>query len=428
MTSSASCSSNPNSIVVGTPALKGGRYVIPFSVPGELKPFFRSDEFWFECPDAGKVPESIAVVPAVANLLPFAWVFDYELRVGAIDKDFYDAVPEIKRGYDDMVVDLALNGSFSAERTVDNAYIGEGHSPLLLFSGGVDAWCTLARHSAEKPHLVTVWGADVDCDNESGWRVVDRHSISVSNDYGLDYSYVRSNFRDMINYRVLDGAPIMVSCDYRWWYNLQHGIAIIGLAAPLAYACKAPRIYIASSNTEMDKPYVCASDPTIDNYFAVAGCRAFHDAYELTRQGKVDVIVRYAEEMGALKCGLRVCYHVQSGKNCCRCEKCARTIMEILAAGGDPRAFGFDYTPAQFDILMWRMRHVFRLVYPEFYYDVAAAVKERAIELPKSARWVLSDDLASVCDNEFKRAWDRFHRFGAGLYHGIDDWVKGKTR
>ena len=416
-----------NKILLSAPVLHNGRYTVQFTVPDRLKPFFRSDEFWFECPDAGEVPESIAVVPAVANLLPFAWVFGCELTVSAIDKDFFEAVPEIKSGYDDMVVGLALNGAFYADEVVDNSCTIEGGSPLSLFSGGVDAWCTLARHSSEKPHLVTVWGADVDCSNESGWKVVDEHSSSVAIDYDLDYSYVRSNFRDMIAYRVLDASSIMASNDYRWWYNLQHGIGIIGLAAPLAYACGAPRIYIASSNTEMDKPYVCASDPTIDNHFAVAGCRAVHDGYELSRQGKVDAIVRYAKEAAA-KVSLRVCYHVQSGRNCCRCEKCARTILEILAAGGVPKDFGFDYAPWQFDILMWRMRNVFRMTKPFYYHDIADAARGNGVTLPRSANWLYSDDLDAICDNGFKRGWEKFHRIGANLYHGIDDRLKGKVR
>lgn len=427
MTAPVSSDTSFNIISIGRPVLDGCRYSIPFSVPEKLNSFFRSDEFWFECPDAGEVPESIAVIPAVANLLPFAWVFDCELRVDSIDKTFYEAVPDIKRGYENMACDLILNGSFSVNRVVDNHCDGENGSPLSLFSGGVDAWCTLARHSDEKPHLVTVWGADVDCENPSGWKKVDEHSASVSSGYGLSYSYVRSNFRNFINYRILDASPTMAACDYHWWYNLQHGIGIIGLAAPLAYACKAPRIYIASSNTEMDKPYVCASDPTIDNYFAVADCRAFHDGYELTRQDKVDTIVQYAKSVAA-RVSLRVCYHVQSGKNCCRCEKCARTILEILSSGGNPREFGFTYSSLQFAVLMWRMEHVFRLVYPEFYYDIAAAVRERGITLPVTARWVLSDDLASICDNKFKRNWERFHAFGANLYHGIKDQINSKKR
>lgn len=102
--------------------------------------------------------------------------------------------------------------------------------------------------------------------------------------------------------------------------------------------------------------------------------------------------------------------------------------MEILTSGGNPREFGFNYTSLQFAILMWRMEHVFRLVYPEFYYDIAAAVRDRGITLPVTARWVPSDDLASVCDNKFKRNWERFHAFGANLYHGIKDRINTKKR
>ena len=63
MTASASSETSFNIISIGRPVLDGCRYSIPFSVPEKLKPFFRSDEFWFECPDAGDVPESIAVYP-----------------------------------------------------------------------------------------------------------------------------------------------------------------------------------------------------------------------------------------------------------------------------------------------------------------------------------------------------------------------------
>lgn len=29
--------------------------------------------------------------------------------------------------------------------------------------------------------------------------------------------------------------------------------------------------------------------------------------------------------------------------NCCKCEKCYRTMMNILSAHGDPNKFGFRY-------------------------------------------------------------------------------------
>ena len=31
-------------------------------------------------------------------------------------------------------------------------------APLLLFSGGADAWCTFVRHADEMPYFVSKWG------------------------------------------------------------------------------------------------------------------------------------------------------------------------------------------------------------------------------------------------------------------------------
>lgn len=405
-------------IYVGRPICENGRYIIPFKLPQELYPYFREHSFWFECPDAGEVPGSIAAVPAVANLIPFAWVFDCVLQIETLDRSFYEAIPKIKQGYIDMLPRLSLGGKLKVGNLVDNNIEACGR-PLLLFSGGVDAWCTLVRHVDERPRLVSIWGADIRSNNVAGWSQVDSHSRAVADSLDIAYSYVRSNLREMISYRPLENATLLKKAGYAWWHDIQHGIGLLSLTAPLGYSEKSRCVYIASSNTEKDRgSYVCASDPTIDNYFASGSLVGVHDAYELTRQGKIDEIVRYAA--GALRqINMRVCYHVETGRNCCRCEKCARTILEILAAGGDPRDFGFGYSPGQFDLLMWRMKHFFRLTYPFYYHDIAEAVRARGIELPPSARWVLSGNIDLICDNKFKRGWERFHRLGSDIYHKL---------
>lgn len=419
--------SKDSRIRVGAPKYNGKRYEISFTVPVALRSYFKTESFWFECPDAGRVSDSIALVPVVANLLPFAWVFDCSLEVPCLDAAFVEAVPKIKQGYVDMLPNVTLGGCLNAHEVVSCETDLSSDccgSPLLLFSGGADAWCTFVRHVDERPHLVSIWGADIGCSNVSGWVLVDGHSNSVAKAFDVDYSYIKSNFKEMIDYRKLDKSPIMKKAGYAWWHDVQHGIGLLSLAAPLGSAKNARRIYIASSNTEKDKgSYVCASDPTIDNLFVAGQLRGYHDAYELTRQGKIDEIVRYAAS-SSRQVNMRVCYHVETGRNCCHCEKCARTILEILAASGNPRDFGFDYSPGQFNLLMWRMRHIFRLTYPFYYHDIAEAVRERGIELPPSARWVLSDDIDRICDNKFKRGWERFHKFGANIYHSIRGRVK----
>lgn len=415
----ASVDNDPNRIIIGLPIRKGCRYEIPFEIPNSLQRYFADTSFWFECSDSIDIPDSIAIIPAVANIIPFSWVFKCELVIPTLDESFYRAIPKIKRGYIDMLPNLHLGGSLKVEDIVCNISNSASGKPLLLFSGGVDAWCSLVRHIGEKPHLVSVWGSDISTGNVAGWGVVNEYSKAVASSLGLLYSHVKSNLREMINYRALDDSKEMMTAGYRWWHDLQHGIGLLSLTAPLSYATDAPIAYIASSNTAKDKGrYVCASDPTIDNNYSVGLLHAIHDGYELTRQDKVDAIVNYAQENN-ISFQLRVCYHVESGGNCCQCEKCARTILEIIAAGGQPTRFGFDCSPLKFNLLMWRMKNFFLLTYPFYYHDIAYAVRSRNIKLPKSANWVLSGNLDAICDNGFKRAWKRFHNFGASLYHEL---------
>lgn len=43
---------------------------------------------------------------------------------------------------------------------------------VQLFSGGVDAYCTLARHIDEKPDLLSLWGSDIPYDDKNGWKTL----------------------------------------------------------------------------------------------------------------------------------------------------------------------------------------------------------------------------------------------------------------
>lgn len=404
-------------IVVGHPVFKGDRYEIPFTVPKRLQKYFKEGVFWFECPDAGKIPDSLAVVPAVANLIPFAWVFDCVLKVDVLDEAFCGSIPKIKKGYIDMLPKLDLKGSLEVDSIVPVSSSCEAKgSPLMLFSGGVDAWCTLVRHVDEKPHLVSIWGADIGCDDVEGWGIVEGYSKTVADSFGFSYSYVKSNLKGMLNYRALDGYLDCKNIGYHWWHDLQHSIVFIGLGAPLAHTVRSPLVYIASSYNYRDKGgYTCVSDPTIDNEVAAGLVRGCHDGYELTRQDKVNQMVWYAEN-SVVPINLRVCIHVQASKNCCSCEKCGRTILGIYAAGGDPHQFGFDYSAVKLIILSLRMRYFFRLEIA-FYRYIRESTLNCKENIPACFSWILSDNLEDICDNGFKRGWDRFHKFGANLYH-----------
>ena len=78
-----------------------------------------------------------------------------------------------------------------------------------------------------------------------------------------------------------------------------------------------------------------------------------HDGYELDRQSKISFLVN-EKKAGKPVPELHVCWESSGGGNCCRCEKCYRTILAIASEGGDPREFGFNWSPEDADNLKER--------------------------------------------------------------------------
>ena len=113
--------------------------------------------------------------------------------------------------------------------------------------------------------------------------------------------------------------------------------AFLGVASIVAYYYRIKTIYIGSSYT-FGQAVNCVSDPRIDREFKVASCNVVHDAYELSRQEKIRMIVKAKEDFD-LPINLRVCSFKE--ENCNHCEKCFRTMIGIVAEGGNVNDFGF---------------------------------------------------------------------------------------
>ena len=289
-----------------------------------------------------QVPDSIAIVPLLCNILPISWLFDITISIDVIDKEFYDCIPDVKKGYCEMYPHVSMLGNLEIEKIENNYYDSEKSSSL--FSGGLDAFDTLFEHMQEKPDLLTVWGADITLKDEIGWNKVKKHHLSVGKQYELSNSFIKSNFRTSLNYNALS-AYVSKKIGGEWWHEFQHGIGILGLVAPLAYINHYSTIYIASTYTpEYKGQYTCASDPIIDNHLRFASCKVVHDGYEKSRQDKIRNICKHLEQNNENFINLRVCWKSTGGNNCCECEKCYRTILGILVEKKDPNNFGFNFT------------------------------------------------------------------------------------
>lgn len=328
-----------NSIKVLSVDCFDNKFQVAYQIAQEQEKYF-SELRAFEVEyseDISSVPTSILVIPFVCNVLPIIWLTDAVLELPELDLEFYEAIPNVLEGYRNMSPMLTFKGEVKDDKLVNNSY-KPTEKVAALFSGGVDAFATLVAHAEEKPTLITLWGADVKLTDEEGWARVKQHTQETAHQYSLPAPLlVRTNFRSIIKEGPL-GALVAASGD-GWWHGYQHGIGILGHAAPAAYLHRWKTVYIASSFTP-DNKTICASDPTIDNELRLVSTGVWHDQFDFHRQQKVEHIVSHCRAIGAPPM-LRVCWIITGGTNCCVCEKCQRTIFALLAEGENPADYGF---------------------------------------------------------------------------------------
>ncbi len=376
-----------NRIIIDKVSINGNRIEYGYKVEGEWTEAFNSDEEFFieYSVNMSEVPESIAIIPILANVLPMSWVYDAEIICPCCDKTFYESVPEIKKGYMEMYPGMDFKGKLLPEKIEEN-HMADNKGTAAFFSGGVDAFGTLIRHYKENPTLLTIWGADIKLGDEEGWKRVSNHIASVAEEFSVGFIKIKSSFRTFVNEEVL-GERVKKSGDL-WWHGFQHGIGIISHAAPISHILGLNKVYIASSfHISQKGQYKCASDPTIDNFVKFSDSQVIHDGYELTRQDKVNNITAFSKKTGR-KIQLRVCWKSIGGTNCCFCEKCFRTMLGIYAQGFNPRDFGFDCTEEEFSDLCKKMkksRELTSLRYGPIQDSMRKKYKKK--EIYKSLRW-----------------------------------------
>ncbi len=411
-----------NVMKISTPVITKNRIEYSYEITGEWQNAFNQEEkFYIEysC-DISNVPSSIAIVPLLCNVLPISWVYDAEIHIESCDKAFFESIPEFKKGYVDMYPKINFEGQIYSEN-LENNNLSHNNGSVAFFSGGVDAFNTLVNHIDEKPVLLTVWGADVKFEDIDGWENVVDHLKNTSSEFNIDYVTIKSCFRRFIKEYSLSQKVTELSGD-NWWHGFQHGIGIIGHAAPVCYVMNKSIAYFASSFTIAEKGKItCASDPTIDNYVKFGFSHVVHDGYEFNRQAKVHNIVEFSKKSG-IKIPLRVCWQSTGGKNCCQCEKCWRTILEIIAEGEDARKHDFNYSQLQlknFHKLFYNKNNIPDYRINGIYFETQQLfIKNLKYEcLPQELKWFYKIDIN-------KLGYHPYRNFGRKIKNKLRNIIK----
>lgn len=314
----------------------GKRIDYGYSVSSKFKKFFTKNKPFYSTYDISveSVPESIAVIPFLCNVLPISWFGDFEIVVNEVDQDFLKSIALVKDEFAKQYPSYSLGGKLSFKKSVSNK--AQGSKTAMLFSGGVDAYATYIRSIDSNPDLITILGADMSIEDKSQWNdftdFIENEELLKNN----PKIYIESNVRDFYTYQVE-----LLLKDIGWWGKVQHGLSLIGAVAPLSYLNGYSTLFIASSYTEQ-VAVAWGSTPQIDEKISWAGLKVNHDGYELKRQDKVDLIADFRKNK-TLAFRLRVCYSERNTDfNCSNCEKCYRTILGLVLAGENPNNYGFS--------------------------------------------------------------------------------------
>lgn len=348
-----------NDILLKETLVIGKRVIFNFEPRGSLKSFFNKESLFIEYDrNIETVPISILNIAFVASLLPLIWLTDTIMWVNELDRTFYDCTYRLRTAYQDLYSHYPLKGRLVVANPRNNTYIAERES-LLLFSGGIDAHVSYLKNQHLNPVLCNIQGWFKDNISENYLKAVkaDYNDILMfALERDLDFEFVKSNFAILVKHSEYH-KTIERKLGDSWWHGFQHSMAFISIAIPLAYLYKIKNIYIASSFS-LGLPGKCASYATTDiefKYADIGGC--IHDSFDMSRQEKVKYLVNYQKKSNK-PYPVRVCSF--NDINCCSCEKCFRTILEIIAANGDIKNFGFqiegslkEYWEGTLDKILW---------------------------------------------------------------------------
>lgn len=327
-------------IVLDHISVEGNLVTYSYYTTPKLDVYFTTKQMFIQYEeDVTNVPVSILSIPFVNTMAGLSWLSGAMLFVDEIDETYYESFKQLKRAYSELH-SAQLKGMFVPSRIVKNEIRDLAGKSLLLFGGGVDCHTSFLRHRNEISHILNIYGwlkdvNEVNAVDESDKRTVGEYAESM----GVEAVHVRCNFASQFNLSEIDKSLCGPIIGTAYWYGFLHPMAFLSIATAFAWNHGIATLMIASSFTKDRADVHCASFITTDRefIFATQG-HTLHDGFELNRQDKVRTIVEYQRQSGK-PYRLQACSF--NDHNCCECEKCFRTITELVAENAKPQDFGF---------------------------------------------------------------------------------------
>jgi len=185
------------------------------------------------------------------------------------------------------------------------------------FSGGVDSFFTLYSLCSKTgldldskiSYALFIHGRDISIKDKKNFKIIKQSYESLMDKLNLELLPAETNVREFTKDKI------------RGFFTF--GTEVISTALVLGGLIS--RFYIASSyDSRSLKP--CGSHPMLDYLLSTESLDVIHHGADTKRMEKISIISNNPETYPLL----RVCEKKIDGlRNCCRCEKCIRTIVSL---------------------------------------------------------------------------------------------------
>jgi hypothetical protein len=346
---------------------------------------------WYRVPASEGLRLTDAADPFVVALLLTAMEEGQGMRVhGEVSPSLLDNLEEFQSVWARWVprsyrrVDIVADAERERPAAADGA--------LVAFSGGLDSCFTVFRHATGRAGRqsqrslagLVVQGFDVPLEEPETFASVAAKAAAQLKSFEIPLYTMATNFQALRQNWDYAFGPAIVSC--LMFYQTAFGTALI-----------------ASSESYDDLFIPCGSNPITDHMLSSDSFRIVHDGAAYSRIEKARELTQWSAGMRLL----RVCWAGErKDRNCGRCEKCIRTILDFRLVSPDlPPAFERDVTDE--DIL--GLRALTRIQVHEFDMILQAAEKAKI-----DVSWVraLKTRLRRNLLRGRLSAWDRKYLWG----------------
>ncbi len=276
--------------------------------------------------------ESINSIPFAAVMAPIAWATGAELILPELDKDY---ALSLERCTEHFKKWFSKKWSFKTRldaHLVKNTFAPTRHA--MLFSGGLDSMTTYLHHKDKNPRLFTIFGADIPLSRQTFIESYKNKLKSFATSENTSIESIHTDVREIWN---LDHLK---PYSKNWYGEVAHGLLLSALVAPVAYD-SVKTLMLASCSHRAGCVYTCGSEKDLVRQIQWAGTGVVADNHHLSRAEK---ILTYLKSQPKYYSQLRVCWMQFESLNCGKCEKCLRTICELLINNIDPALCNFKMT------------------------------------------------------------------------------------